>query len=119
MLSDDDEARALIVSANLQRRNLTKGQQAMALAQLSQQRVGVLKSLPGLLQDYYGPDEGGGAPASTIPGTIGTGQAATAPVDTGRGPLGITIPPGTPTATFDQSGQGRKTSTTWRWPPHP
>jgi len=29
---DDDEARALIVSANLQRRNLTKGQQAMALA---------------------------------------------------------------------------------------
>jgi len=29
---DDDEARALIVSANLHRRNLTKGQQAMALA---------------------------------------------------------------------------------------
>jgi hypothetical protein len=29
---DDDEARALIVSANLKRRNMTKGQQAMALA---------------------------------------------------------------------------------------
>jgi ParB-like chromosome segregation protein Spo0J len=29
---DDDQARALIVSANLQRRNITKGQQAMALA---------------------------------------------------------------------------------------
>jgi ParB-like chromosome segregation protein Spo0J len=31
---NDDEARALIISANLQRRNLTKGQQAMALALL-------------------------------------------------------------------------------------
>jgi hypothetical protein len=31
---NDDEARALIVSANLQRRNLSKGQQAMALAMI-------------------------------------------------------------------------------------
>lgn len=31
-ICDDDEARALIISANLQRRNLTKGQKAMALA---------------------------------------------------------------------------------------
>jgi hypothetical protein len=79
--------------------------QAQAQAALSQQDVEVGKGLLGAKQDYDTADRAipGTAAAAAVPvtGTIGASSATTAPVDTGRGPPGVTIPPGTPTATFD------------------
>jgi hypothetical protein len=86
-----------VMAARLQS---AQAQQELAQSQLTKQKVDMGPRLFGLLQNYDADGGGGGAPP-TIPGTIGTPTALAATVATGSGPPGVTIPPGTPTATFD------------------
>jgi hypothetical protein len=87
-----------------------QGKQALGIAALTQNKADLIKTIGPDQAAFDRMDSGGGIasapPPGSVPGTLGSPAAATGSVNTGRGPDGVIIPPGTPTATHDPKLSG-------------